>query len=220
MLKFQKGMSLFKKLTLVGSIASIIGLVFFFTPLSGKFEEQSISIEEGDASGNVVGNVKGGVQTNIDNSTNSIVMDIRINANEIVQKLPEDKRKLAEQVSNIAIQLAEASTQKDNSAIKDKIVDDLTNLSLVSYTVESSPFIPPKNKVQLLCDGIFKFVYHGGYSKTNDTIGYTVNNANTAIVISPGVTRSYESGGEKLEILYLEYSESEAAPILHFECIQ
>ena len=86
-------------------------------------------------------------QSSYDNSSNSentnrntIIVNIRANARDIVADLPQEKRKIAEQVSEIAIDMVEASSSSADSLAKTKIRNKLAELSLLSYRAAESPF--------------------------------------------------------------------------------
>ncbi len=155
---------------------------------------------------------------NSDNkNTNSVIINIRTNANEVISRLPESKRKVASEVSEIAVDLVEASSTPDNSDIKDKIARKLAELSLLSYQVSSNPFVPPINKTQLMCDNGFSFSYRGHYNKGDEGIYFYVNNKSSSWQ-RPGDTYNLNEGGQTLKILYLEFDKNNKSPILHYEC--
>jgi len=208
-----------QKIALLGSIASICGLVVACSPLNGEQANQAINSGAGNVSGNVVGDPNSGIH-NIDSSNiDSVGRNIQKNTNEIIQRLPEDKKEVAMEVSNIAVQLIEASATQDNNEIKNNIISKLSNIALIPYRVSSSPFIPPTNKTQLLCENEFNLIYHGKYTANrNDAIDYMVNNVAAHQDIFPGITRSYHKKTMTLYILYLEYDKEKKGPILHYEC--
>ncbi len=155
--------------------------------------------------------------TNSNSNSNSITINIQTTAREIVDNLPESKKKVATEVSDIAVKLVEASSVKDNTEIKKQIMNRLSDISLLSYKVASSPFAPPINKTQLVCENTFKFAYHGQHNKKNDGIIYKVNNV-SSFWIDPGKILTFKADNKELEILYLEYSKEKESPIIHYEC--
>ena len=150
-------------------------------------------------------------------NTNSVIINIRTNAKEVIGRLPESKRKIAGEVSEIAVDLVEASSTRDNSVIKDRLVRKLADLSLFSYQVSSNPFTPPINKTQLMCDNVFKFSYRGNYVKNMEQIYFFVNNKNSGWQY-PGDTYRTTEEGRGLDVLYLEFDKEKKSPILHYEC--
>lgn len=204
-----------KQIVLLGSIASICGLIVACSPLSGESANQTIQ----SGVGNVVGDPNSVIH-NIDSSNiDSIGRNIQKNTNEIVQRLPENKKEVAMELSNIALQLIEASATQDNKEIKNNIISRLSNITLIPYRASSSPFIPVTNKSQLLCENEFNLIYHGKYTANrNDAIDYMVNNIAANQYIYPGVTRSYHNKTMALDISYLEYDKEKKGPILHYEC--
>ena len=160
--------------------------------------------------------------TNINSSNNenqnSVIINIQTHTDDIVKRLPESRRKVAKEVSGIAIDLVKASSTENNDEIKNSITKKLADLSLLDYQASSSPFTPPTNKAQLICNNTFKFAYRGMHDKKNDNIAYVVNNIRI-VRFHPGDSKTFNSGNIQLELLYLEYDKEKDAPILHYECI-
>lgn len=155
--------------------------------------------------------------SNIQNSnSNAIVINIRTYANDIIEKLPENKRKLAGEVSDIALDLVEASATPNDAKAKDRITKKLVELSLSDYQASSNPFVAETNKTQLMCNNNFKFSYRGQNSGHQCTIFY-INGKGTGWQC-PGDTYSSKSNNQTLDVLYLEFSKDKKAPIFYYEC--
>ncbi|MES9942987.1 MAG: hypothetical protein ABW121_20795 [Candidatus Thiodiazotropha sp. 6PLUC7] len=117
--------------------------------------------------------------------------------------LPESKRKTAEKLSDIAIDLVKASTTDNNDKYKNCVAQKISDVTLLDYQAASYPFLPPINKTQLMCHNEYIFAYREGQYKTNDKITYVINNKSYNSY--PGTSGSHEKDNEILEILYLEY---------------
>ena len=206
-----------------------IGLFFvmaitYFQVLAAESIEQSFSRTKGNIQQTAGENsdIKNDNMRNIsssdsrNNNKNSVVINIQANAKEIISRLPASQRKVASEVSNIAIDMVNASTTKDNSEIKDRITNKLAGFSLLDYRASDSPFKPPVRKLQFMCGNIFRFTYNGTMSGGGRTVTFIVNNESHQLV--PGKSRTFESNGTQLELLYLEYSEKEKSPIIHYDC--
>jgi hypothetical protein len=175
-------------------------------------------------------NIKGSKNTQITGDNNkincdsisnnikqSITINFKNNSDEVISRVPEANKQIATEVLNIAEDLIQASSTTNNSEIKDRVVKKLGELSLLSYQVSSSPFTPPINKAQLMCDNMFKLSYRGRRQKRTDCILFSVNNKNTSWQCPGDTFRSIE-GDQMLEILFLEYDTEKKSPVFHYKC--
>ena len=150
------------------------------------------------------------VRINIQNSLESVVSN-----------LPGEKKENAQYVINPVIDLVEASQYtdtEDNQALKkasDDVTHALSQLSVLSYYADKSPFVPPLNTVQYLCGEEFALAYS---SKFDQSLKITIKINGRTYYLTPGDLYLIKKNEFNLEITYLEYSKELDGPVINFKC--
>jgi hypothetical protein len=152
----------------------------------------------------------------------STYLNIDSTINGVIAKLPESNQLGAAELYHPVSQLI-ASKLKSGKVEQQRIEETALNLqksiqklSLNSYRPDTSPFVPPLNKAQLICGEAFTLVYLGqdqhqylhSKLKINSNIAY----------LSPGDINQYKTAEKELEIAYLEYKKDLKGPFLKYEC--
>ena len=122
------------------------------------------------------------------------------------------------------LELLDANLKKEYGAIDkndlaraaDKLQKNISNISLMSYQADTSPFVPPINKVQFLCDENFSIAYSGQHRFSPLISKLKINSS--AVQITPGDIRKFETEDRILEIMYLEFKKKMKGPVLKYEC--
>ena len=153
----------------------------------------------------------------------TIRINIQNSLENAISSLPENKKSNAKQVINPVLELVAATdsnTSKQNVKIDNaaqNIVDALSNLTIVSYLADEPPFVPPKEKVQYVCEQSFTLAYTHKY---DDTSKIVVKINGRSGNISPGDMKTYQQESTRLELTYLEYSKELSGPVLNYRCYE
>jgi hypothetical protein len=109
------------------------------------------------------------IKINIDNTIDGVISNVA-----------QDNREGVEELLAPLVELIETNINKDSVSIGNKELvaaagkfeKKLSDFSLLSYQADTSPFVPPLNKVQLLCGDRFTFAYTGqeGYSSLASSV--------------------------------------------------
>ncbi|MEJ2619501.1 MAG: hypothetical protein P8163_04420 [Candidatus Thiodiazotropha sp.] len=148
---------------------------------------------------------------NIDNTINGVIAE-----------LPEANREgMAELLHPVAQLIASklksgTVDQRNIEKTADSLQKTIQQLSLQSYRSDTSPFVPPLNKAQLICGEAFTLVYLG-QDQFQHLLTKLKINSNIAY-LSPGDINQYKTAEKELEISYLEYKKDLKGPFLKYEC--
>jgi hypothetical protein len=141
---------------------------------------------------------------------------------DVIAELPEANREGAAEMLHPVSQLI-ASKLKSGTVEPDSIEktalslqQGIQKLSLQSYRSDTSPFVPPLNKAQLICGEAFTLVYMGQDQHQHLHTKLKIN-SNIAY-LSPGDINQYKTAEKELEISYLEYKKDLKGPFLKYEC--
>ncbi len=145
---------------------------------------------------------------------------IEVSIKNVISGLPQEKKAITEEVIDPLLKLIMAASEKNSK--NDKEIDELTNevvskfsnISLVSYKADKSPFVPPKNVTQFLCED--KFVFALTSSLPGGRTKFKLNGVGKGVY--PGDVRTYKAEGAELHIIYLEYRKDLNGPLLKYEC--
>ncbi len=144
---------------------------------------------------------------------------VNVSFETIVNSFQKEARETIGQYISPVIELQTAIKNENKEQVekaKAKIEENIQQLSLAPYQAEKSPFVPAKNKAQLLCNNAFTLSY-GGQSSSNLLLAdISVNNAYAGML--PGKKRDFRADHQELTMTYLEYSRKYDGPILKYEC--
>jgi hypothetical protein len=149
-------------------------------------------------------------------------LNIGTTINGVIAELPEANREgmaeLLHPVSQlIALKLKSGTVEQDRiEKTAHSLQKSIQKLSLQSYRSDTSPFVPPLNKAQLICGEAFTLVYMGQDQFQHLHTKLKIN-SNVAY-LSPGDINQYKTAEKELVISYLEYKKDLKGPFLKYEC--
>lgn len=163
-------------------------------------------------------------QSSASDTTNEITVNVENSIQNAVSNLPQEKKDAADDIVAPLLELITAISHKnakDNktniTALESKVTESLSKISLVSYKADASPFVPPLEMVQFLCEDRITFAYMGVRRSQNSSIRIKVNGSTSTIY--PGDVKIYSSDSARLQLTYLEYKKEMKGPVLKYECI-
>ncbi|MEO1084734.1 MAG: hypothetical protein AAFY88_10880 [Acidobacteriota bacterium] len=150
-----------------------------------------------------------------------LIIEIENTISSVISSLPTEKQEEAKELLAPVVNLVVASSAKDQMAIteaKDSVRGILQGKSLVSYQADSSPFVPPLDKVQLLCDDEFLVTLSGLWERGASFRVATPQKSLGTRSLSPGEVVTIESKKSRLTLTVLEIPEDLKGPILSYSC--
>ncbi|MCU7814083.1 MAG: hypothetical protein KZQ89_01735 [Candidatus Thiodiazotropha sp. (ex Lucinoma kastoroae)] len=98
-------------------------------------------------------------QSQAESSVDTLKININNTVDGVISSVTQENREGVEEIVTPLVELIEANLNKDSAAMDksefvktaDALEKRITDLSMLSYQADSSPFVPPINKVQFLC---------------------------------------------------------------------
>ncbi len=155
-------------------------------------------------------------------SAESIKITIDNTINEVVAQVSQENRNGVVELLHPISQLIDSNLREGK--LEPEVVEktavslqkNLQQLSLQSYRADISPFVPPLNKAQFLCDDAFTLAYTGQDGHQQLQAWLKINSKSTSL--RPGDIKRYKTDDKMLEITYLEYKRDLKGPFLKYEC--
>ncbi len=154
-------------------------------------------------------------------SSDGVVVEVQNSIEAIISSLDQEEQEAAQNLLTPVSNLVVAASRGDEQTLveaRTNLTKTLTDGTLVSYKAERSPFVPPLDKVQLLCDGEFLLTYYLQTRKKSWFRVATPKESRGMWSSKPGELKSYESENSKLTLVILEYRDELKGPILRYSC--
>jgi hypothetical protein len=158
------------------------------------------------------------------NAIDSIKINIDNTIDGVISNVAQENRQGVEELLTPLVELIDTNINDDSASIDnkelvaaaDKLEKKLSDYSLISYRADASPFVPPLNKVQLLCGERFTLAYTGQDRSSALVSRLKVNSMRVSL--TPGDIKEFKSDNQKLTMTVLEYKKELKGPIIKYEC--
>lgn len=146
----------------------------------------------------------------------SNIQQVQIVLQQVIADLPPENRdfgkKVAESVGKV-LNTASGSESEMKAAARD-FRERISQASILSYDVVTSPFPLTLQRTVLLCNDAFSVAYQ--LDNSNGSQRFIINGR--IYSGSPGVVFTSFDGSSQLQLRYMEYLKREKTPILSFKC--
>jgi hypothetical protein len=158
------------------------------------------------------------------NDIDSIKINIDNTIDGVISNVAQENRQGVEALLTPLVDLIETNINKDSASIGTKelvaaagtLEKRLSDLSIISYRADASPFVPPLNKVQFLCGERFTLAYTG--QDRHSTLASRLKVNSVRVTLSPGDIKEFKSENQTLTMTALEYKKELKGPIIKYEC--
>ncbi|MEM9553682.1 MAG: hypothetical protein AAGC60_05435 [Acidobacteriota bacterium] len=171
----------------------------------------------------ILGLLVGGFQVGLwaaDSNAEKVVVEVESRLTHIVSSLPTEKQTEAERVLGPLLTLVSAAEADDSEALEQATneVTEVLDRSLLAYKASASPFVPPMNKVQFLCDDRFQLTYVRSYQRSSVFLVGLPDEIPSFRTMTPGAVEIVEFDRERLSLTLLEHREDLGGPLLKYTC--